>query len=213
MQRARSALAVRRRGRLDRLGPSRPLGCAQLWSTARTVARLWWLRVVPAAQAIRVLATAADVLQLARLAERRPNLLVLLSAHGQAGRTRGSHDSVFRERTRRRTPACPGRIASCAAGCGFKVCVKKGTNTSAVVHTQLKVLWESPPHRSPCLLHTQPLRTPKSLPWEKGSDAVRGNKGEQEEAVAAVMAADSEKGEDAAQKHEKAMWLVAAFWR
>ena len=46
-----------------------------------------------------------------------------------------------------------------------------------------------------------------------GSDTVRGNKGEQEEAVAAVMAADSEKGEDAAQKHEKGMWLVAAFWR
>ena len=44
-------------------------------------------------------------------------------------------------------------------------------------------------------------------------DTVRRNKGEQEVAVAAVMAADSEKGEDAAQKHEKAMWLVAAFWR
>eukprot|EP00966_Prymnesium_polylepis_P070531 1638876-Prymnesium_polylepis.1 len=33
--------------------------------------RPWWLRVVPSAQVIRVLATAADVLELTRLTERR----------------------------------------------------------------------------------------------------------------------------------------------
>ena len=74
-ERARSALAARSRSadEADQIGAGRRARwdvsmCAVVEPFA---SRAWWLRVVPAAQVIRVLATAADVLELARLAERR----------------------------------------------------------------------------------------------------------------------------------------------